>query len=444
MHPGWRSSVPVISSDHLFLDRGLLRVQPWEQLLRQTRLIRPDYTERFRCIGPACEDSCCKGWTVPVDKAAFDKYRALDPGPLRTLLDESLVETPNDPNPAHHARINMPPSLECPILTETGLCRIHAELGEEFLCHTCATYPRVVSNIDNLEEKALSMSCPEAARLVLLDPDLIASISDGDYQMTWDDSPERADRALLPFFWPIREFVFTMLRNRAYALWQRLFLIGLFCRRLDAIAKGEGERGVTAFLRDFSGAVASGTLRGAMETIPADLHLQLDMVLRLAGLCRDRTTVGPRFIDCIETFKSGIGARPEAAMGDLIAAYSDAHERYYAPFFAASPHILENYLANAIFRRQFPYGTKDGKLVPQPDTVREFALLATQFALIKGLLIGVAGSHKDAFSAEHVVHTVQSASKHFDHHPQFLDQVHELLVETKRDNPHGLTMLLRN
>ena len=131
-------------------------------------------------------------------------------------------------------------------------------------------------------------------------------------------------------------------------------------------------------------------------------------------------------------------------MGTLIAGYADAQQRYFAPFFEKHPYILENYLINTIFRCQFPFGRKDGQLVLQPQMGREFALLATQFALIKGLLIGVAGFHKENFSAADVVRTVQSVSKHFEHHPQFLDRVHALLVSTGRDNPHGLTMLLRN
>ncbi len=75
---------------------------------------------------------------------------------------------------------------------------------------------------------------------------------------------------------------------------------------------------------------------------------------------------------------------------------------------------------------------------------REFALLAIQFALIKGLLIGVAGFHKEAFSSEHVVQTVQSASKHFEHHPDFLEEAQALLIANKLDNARGLTMLVRN
>jgi lysine-N-methylase len=271
----------------------------------------------------------------------------------------------------------------------------------------------------------------------------MTSRANGGYQMTWDETKLEV-RALLPFFWPIREIVLTLVRNRAYPLWQRLFLIGTLCRRLDAVTRGETDRGVAPVLQGFSAAVAQGSLRTAMETIPADLALQLDMVLQLAGLCRERAQIGARFLECLDAFRQGIAYSPGATMPTLIAAYAAAYDLHYAPFFTAHPHILENYLINSMFRRQFPYGTKDGKLILEPEMAREFATLSTQFALIKGLLIAVAGFHKDRFSAGHVIHTVQSASKHFEHHPQFLDQMHALLVSTGRDNPHGLTMLLRN
>ncbi len=45
------------------------------------------------------------------------------------------------------------------------------------------------------------------------------------FEITWNNDPERGG-ALLPYFWPIREFVFALLRNRVYPLWQRMFLLG--------------------------------------------------------------------------------------------------------------------------------------------------------------------------------------------------------------------------
>jgi hypothetical protein len=38
---------------------------------------------------------------------------------------------------------------------------------------------------------------------------------------------------------------------------------------------------------------------------------------------------------------------------------------------------------------------------------------------------------------------VQAASKHFDHHPDFLGRAHALLVESRLDGARGLGILLR-
>jgi hypothetical protein len=185
-----------------------------------------------------------------------------------------------------------------------------------------------------------------------------------------------------------------------------------------------------------------------MDAIPANVPLQLEMVLRLASLQLPRSHVGERFQQTARWFAQGIGcglaSAPNTTMAELSRRYAEAHDVYYAPFFAKHGTMLENLLLNAVFRSLFPFGHKSGHMQAAPEMAREFSLLATQFALYKGLLIGVAGFHGAAFCADHVVMTVQAASKHFEHHPQFLDEAHALLTSTGLDDVRGLTMLLRN
>lgn len=413
---------------------------------RRSRMLLPEYSESFRCIGPACEDTCCAGWGVPIDRVAYEKYRSLPESPLKILLNDNLELTPDDPNPNHHARVRMPASLVCPFLNEERLCSIQAAHGEEYLSITCSTYPRAGYTVDGLTGKALSLSCPEAARLVLLDPHLLRGRGAGGYQISWDDRAEPGEATLLPYFWPIREFVLDLVGNRAYPLWQRLFLLGTFCRRLQGFSRGEMPRGFPAFFREFASAVSSGGLRAAMERIAPHPGLQLEIVLGLIRLGGNRPNIGPRFVETIRAFVQGIGIGQggELSLNEQIARYGSAYREHFEPFFASHPHILENYLSNAIFAKAFPFGARNGVLAGNPQAAREFALLATQFALIKGLLIGVAGFYKENFAAEHVIQTVQSASKHFEHHPEFLDQAHALLTARGLDNAPGLTMLLRN
>jgi lysine-N-methylase len=167
-------------------------------------------------------------------------------------------------------------------------------------------------------------------------------------------------------------------------------------------------------------------------------------VLRLAGMMLNKSNVRPRFVECIHAFTAGIGNGPGATLESLTENYTVAHDKYYEPFLALHPHIMENYLINTIFRCQFPFGKEGMKAGAQPSMTREYALLTAQFALMKGLLIGVAGFHREAFSAPHVVHTVQAASKHFEHHPEFLNLAHQLLVDNQMDGARGLAILLRN
>jgi lysine-N-methylase len=422
-----------------------------ERRLSQTKLIRPDYAESFRCIGSACEDTCCKGWCVPLDEAACEKYRALPPSPMRTLIDASIqVNGPaaDGAKPASFAKIRMTESNQCPMLAKNGLCGIQTAYGEGYLSHTCATYPRILRSVGEIEEKALTLSCPEAARFVLLSPKLVnlrpqaAPVEMAGQPAEVETAPD--SRLLQSQYWPIRAAVLDLIQNRVYPLWQRLFLLGVFCRRLDSIASGELRRSVPDFLRDFAATVATGALRPAMETLPIDRAAQLDVVLRLAGLLLHRSNIRPRFIECIQAFTAGIGNGPGATLESLTAHYAVAYDRHYAPFFERHPQILENYLINTVVRCQFPFGCDGLKPEAAPSLAREYALLTAQFALMKGLLIGVAGHYREDFSATHVVHTVQAASKHFEHHPEFLNQTHALLVESQMDGARGLAILLRN
>jgi lysine-N-methylase len=402
------------------------------------------YAKNFRCIGSACEDTCCQGWSVPIDQATLESYRRLPNSPLRMLIDSSILAMPEPAQPEVAAKIRMDGSNQCPLLSAERLCSIQAQLGEEFLSHACATYPRIHQSIGSTRETALTLSCPEAARLVLLNPHLLVQEPSAAIVEPEPAGQAIADGTLSPWLRPIRLTILRLIGNRAYPLWQRLFLLGVFCRRIDSMASEELQRTVPRFLADFEDTVASGSLLPAMEALPVNLSAQLDVVLRLAGMLLHRSNVRPRFVECVQAFTAGIGSGPGATLEDLAARYAQAHDLIYAPFFERQPHILENYLMNTILRCRFPFGPGRAPAGEPHSMAREFALLIAQFALTKGFLIGVAGSRREAFSVEDVVHTVQATSKHFEHHPEFLRMAYELLAESRMDGAWGLAILLRN
>lgn len=406
--------------------------------------LRPQYAKAFRCIGPECEDTCCHGWDIPIDKATYEKYQSI-PG-FRPRMDEHLVLITSNPTDSKHARIKLTPSFTCPFLAADRLCSIQKEFGEDHLSATCSSYPRVTRRIDGLIEKALLLSCPEAARLVLLnptlmqpDPSVTGDRSPYDRFLSVSDQAARANGSLYQYLWEIRSLSLLLLQDRSYPLWQRLFILGMFCKRLKEIISAQQTGLVPKLLKDYAAMTTQGTLRASMDGIPAQTALQLRAVMEVIQRQQNLYLADPshiRFRECVQDFLHGIQYDPHSPAQDCTPFYTDAHNRYYQPFMQEHPFILENYLINCVFRTRFPFGENPQGEADDPQT--EYLKMLIQYAAIKGLLIGMAGHYHEAFGARHVVKLVQSFSKVVEHCPEFLEASNPALA-----SPDGMALLLR-
>lgn len=127
------------------------------------KIVKTAYFDRFKCIASACPDSCCKEWTVQVDAESAAYYRSL-PGALGDRLRQVLtVDDDGD-------TIMKNENCRCPMWRQDGLCHIQADLGHDALCKTCRDFPRLTHDYGDFVEMGLELSCPEAARIILLSP----------------------------------------------------------------------------------------------------------------------------------------------------------------------------------------------------------------------------------------------------------------------------------
>ncbi len=117
------------------------------------------YFDTFRCLAAACPDSCCKEWEVEVDDTSAQRYLHAE-GPLGQRLRQVLRQKEG----VWHLTIT---DGRCPMWRKDGLCHIQAAWGEDALCHTCRTFPRLSHDYGDFQEYTLELSCPAAARLIL-------------------------------------------------------------------------------------------------------------------------------------------------------------------------------------------------------------------------------------------------------------------------------------
>ncbi len=386
--------------------------------------LRPHYAKAFRCLGSACDDTCCHGLDVVIDRATYEKYRSL---PAFQARMQHLFRIA-DASESRYARIQLSPSYTCPFLSPNHLCGIQQEHGELYLAGICATYPRLTQRIDGLRETTLLLSCPEAARLVLLSPNLMPTDDAATGNLPryhrfsgMSSPPARANGSPHQFLWEVREFTLLLLRDRAYPLWQRLFLLGMFCKRLNEMTRMRQLAVVPHLLREFAEFLEQGTLRSDMDGMPAQTVLQLKVVLEMTTQYLQITDASHlRLRECVQDFCDGIGYHAGVPVESCAPSYEGAMARFYRAFMDDHPFIMENYLVNYIFRTRFPYGV-DAQGHPS-DPSPEFLKMAVLYALVKGLLVGAAGRYQKEFSECHVVKVVQSFAKGVEQTPNFPDQ----------------------
>ncbi len=419
-------------------------------------VLQPLYARDFQCIGAACEDTCCEGWTVKVDEASYHKYQALPPGPVRELMRLNLVEIKTVQTSRVFAEIRMTAEEACPFLDIDRLCMIQKEHGEEYLSGVCSQYPRMNQSFGGRTEQTLVLSCPAAARLVLLHPELLreptlteAGGRYGSFQPAREGDGHGAVEGgedLAEYFWTVRSFALMLLKDRSYPVWQRLFLLGMMAKRLETLQIERRIGECPALLNEYAIFAGNGSLRPAMDQIPALPTLQLTLVLHLLGERARMRKVTPRFDGCLDRFMEGLGCAAGRAAQALTPTYIRAFKQHYRPWREANPGVVENYLLNAAMGSAFPVGLNG----PGRGSVRgvhpwhEHLRLAIHYGLIQGLLIGMAAHGGGAFGTEDAILLIQSFVKTFEHNPGFIEKVIELLDKQGLNNSRGLAAFVRD
>lgn len=373
--------------------------------------------QRFRCIGAACEDTCCDGWQVTVDQSTYEKYQHCSHPVLGSRLQQWVQIQPAPADFNNFAKITLAGS-RCPFLSEQ-LCSIHKELGEDHLGRMCATFPRIINHVSGVVEKSLDLSCPEVARLLLTSPQPAA------FREVERDRNERFDLGAdsgNPHlgFWEIRSSLLSLLQNRRYSVPQRLILAGHICEKLDELVTDGQPEATLELLEGFAVGIDAGLYDLHLQACSADASVQLSTVLELMSERIRLDHVSQRFLDLYSQFVEGLNLQPGLPVEEAGQRYAQAYAGRYMPFMAAHEYMLEHYLVYYAYKTLFPFGTNtlntllNDERKPQPFTAH-YMLMAAFFAVAQSTMVGLAAYYGSAFGSDHVIRCLQSFSRTLEH-----------------------------
>ncbi|MCM1988160.1 flagellin lysine-N-methylase [Oceanirhabdus seepicola] len=184
-------------------------------MIENKEVFIPKYMKSFKCIGPNCEDTCCAGWSIPIDQETYMKYTNLME--KENNIFKGKLQLVNNESNMNYARTLTKNHDKCTFLNEKNLCDIQCQYGEDLLSSTCYHYPRVYNIVDGIYEKSAKLSCPEAARLILLQRDGFDFLEDEEeikdnfnIKRIFDSLEYEIESIESSFFWEIRSSIINI------------------------------------------------------------------------------------------------------------------------------------------------------------------------------------------------------------------------------------------
>lgn len=170
----------------------------------------PDYYKKFKCIGGECKDNCCAaGWQITIDQESLEKYETME-GEIGVRLRNSIDWENGMFEQFEH---------KCALLNENGLCDVYCDAGEDKMCILCQRYPRHYEEFENVREISLSVSCPEAAKIVLGNRGKVGFYTETDEE---EEEYEDFDYLMYTKLLDIREILLDVLHERKGSVAHRI------------------------------------------------------------------------------------------------------------------------------------------------------------------------------------------------------------------------------
>lgn len=413
------------------------------ETMEKTRpLLVPQYMNEFKCIGSTCEDSCCFGWRVEIDKHTYKKYKKCQHKELKPLFDNNIKRIKSNSTSASFAKIIMQDGGGCSFLSDENLCKIQLNLGEEALSNTCAIYPRSLNKINGIVEKSLTMSCPEAAKLALLNPNGI------EFEQT--EEPSKSSGFILKhlettnpnlankpskYFWELRFFTIQVLQDRIYSLNERLILLGLFFQKVQEAVDNGNVHSIPNIIASYTSEISNGRAKSSFSNIPTQLSIQMKLCKELLDFRIGYGITSERYMKCISDTLHGLQYTNEATIEEITKRYKESFEMYFKPFSIKHGYILENYLVNNVFKNLFPFGND--------SMFDDYVMLIVHYSLIKLHLIGMSGFHK-GLSIDLAITLIQSFSKTVEHNNVYLKNIFNILQDNEYTSMAYMAILINN
>ena len=385
------------------------------------RMIVPNYMADFKCIAGDCEETCCAGWYIAIDEPTYKKYKKVKQPDMKKRFDKELVVKKGS-TPECAAKIKLK-NNRCAFLAKDNLCDIYKQLGEQYLSQTCTMYPRNTNALGERLELSLALSCPEAARKILLrkEPIQFKVQEDGASLPVVGASLKlqlNQPKHFEDYILKMRSILIAIWQESSYNIQDKWCAFEYVMMKFQECKGRQDLKKLNTFLNEMQNqGFVKQAIKNKQTKLLVDEYTTEEMAKKLynclIAIRSSKKWPSVRYEGCYDSMLEGLKTDFD------IEHYKKGAQLYQDMIEQRYPYILENYFVNYIYERLVP--------INQKTPLESLEEMCLYFALIRLHLIGQLASQMTIEEMD-IVTLIQSFTRVFDHNELYIKQIKKQLV----------------
>ena len=385
---------------------------------------QPEYVNKFKCNGQACQALCCKNWYIDIDKETYKKFSKIKP---KNKFEEIVQNIKwSEIYNSYLIQLN-PPKNFCPFLTEDNLCKIQREYGADYLSNTCMTYPRVTFRIGNFYERTLTLSCPVAADIILncKEPMIFeqVEVSAKEYMETCRDMVRivKVSPELSKYIIDIQYAVISTLQERRLTIDQRLIVTGYFFSQLEEIINNNKLEEIVLLAQiytseDFIREQVPKLVKSIEFNVKEYIRIMFDIFAMLYGNNNDLKNAAQNYLNYIVKFLDiKIDKYGTASISELVQSYNK-HSKAKENFLQEYGYIFENYLVQEFFTCLYPWSIE--------GTISlNYEVFMVTYKILELLSLSMAVVQKDKIDNRELIKLIRWFVQNLNHGKDYVESI---------------------
>lgn len=394
------------------------------KIMLKIKTIQPEYLNDFNCIADKCEDTCCGGWGVQIDKKTFKKYKQLQKQSVtnKVFFQGKYIINKKSISPHDYGIMRLDAEGRCMFLNNQNLCEIVLKHGPDQLCNTCKSFPRTSSyyQVSNSQEVSLTTACPEATRkLIGQHKQLSFTMIEKEKFDTFSFLQDKDSSKISFYAFEIRYLIIRILQTNLYNLNEKMAIISLLCKK---IMEEKNVHYIPEILKSFE-----SILKEKINTHQLQTGTRFAFEL-LSFTSQKKKSTNKKFNYIVEKCLNGVLCDYESFKESM-----DLFPSYEKKIHDMIPYALENYLVNYVFKNNFP--------MKEDNILDSLFLLNIHFTFIKSMVVNEINLQENNYEAifKQMVDIIYSTGRALEHDAYYFEA---MLSNLKKEGNYSVVHAL--